>query len=394
MQSKFRKANTQFAVSLLAEAFAQSADKSVQVSPFSVRRALTMAAIGARGATRRAFLDTFQLPSGVDLSQVNEDNNSFLTALLAAEKHAQAPTEINVANALWLKKDEGAGYRFLDAFKAANQRYYNAPTNELDFVPSDVDVINAWCAKNTNNKIAKILAEIPGGARAFLTDALYMKTPANLPFRKRNDEKGTFTPLGGKARPVNFMVHPWEELDHYKGDDVEIVRFPFGECGAFNGYLLLPAAKSSLGQLLSSLSGATWLDWKSRLHAANGKLRLPPNEQEYSNDLKAVLCNLGLGVAFSDELADFLDMCTGRLKIGAVQHKTYTKFMRKGFEGAAVTCVGMVECTSVGAPKPTFDISFDRPYAWFVEGNDEILFAATTPDPKEPGDFASESDED
>src|SRR5262249_9705855 len=128
MQDKLHLANTSFAINLFAATHAKSGGKAVQVSPFSVRLALSMAAIGSQGATRQAFLDTFHLPSGVHLNDVNAHNNRFLAELLAAEEDAEAPTEISVANGLWLKKDDGAGYRFHEAFKADNARYYNLAT--------------------------------------------------------------------------------------------------------------------------------------------------------------------------------------------------------------------------------------------------------------------------
>src|SRR5262249_20834559 len=156
------------------------------------------------------------------------------------------------------------------------------------------------------------------GARAFLTNALYMKTPAAKPFHKVFDEQGMFTPLGAQQRPVNFMVHLNEELGYFRGDGVEIVRFPFGQSGAFQCYLLLPSVDSNLDRLVSDLNAASWLGWKGQISDTRGRLRLPPNEQEYEEDLAGVLSELGLGIAFDDELADFLAMCTGPLKIGAV----------------------------------------------------------------------------
>lgn len=387
-------ANQGFAFNLLRQAYAGSSDKSTQVSPFSVRRALTMAALGARGDTLAAFLDVFGLPKGSDLVAANQFNQSTLQRLLTAEAKSKAPTEISVANALWLKKDDGAGYTFLPKFKDANKKWYDATVEDnLPFDESTLNAINAWCLAKTK-KIPRILEEIPGGARAFITDALYMKTPATNRFYKRNDSTGLFTPANGAAREVTFMTNPWERFRYFKGDGVQILEFPFGERYMFNYYVVLPDADSSLDATVAKLTADNWLNWKANLSRYSGKFRLPANEQEFSADLATALCQMGLGVAFDDELADFLDMCTGRLKIGGVQHKTYTKFTRKGFEGAAVTAIGMIECTSVGAPDPTFDLTIDRPYAWFVTGGDEILFAATTADPKEPQGFAEETDDD
>lgn len=392
--SNFAKANTAFGLNLFREAFGKAGDKKVQVSPFSVRRALGMTALGARGSTLDSFRDTFALPRGTDMAGFHAHNEQVLAGLLAAEQYSQAKTDIAVANALWLKKDDG-GFGFLPAFIAANQRHYGAAVNDnLPFDTTTLDAINAWCKANTKGKIEKILEELPGGARAVLTDALYMKTPARDRFYKRNDTKGKFKLAGGAEKDVTFMTNPHGEFNYFGGDGVQVLQFPFGETGTFNYYLVLPDADRTLDETVAQLTVENWLGWKGAMVDAEGRLRLAPNEQEYSEEIKAVLAALGLSPALSDA-ADFSAMCKGGLKIGAVNHKTFSKFTRKGFEGAAVTAVSMVECVSINVePKAHFDITVDRPYVWFVEGNGEILFASTTVDPKEPAGFDAESDDD
>ncbi|MBY0551974.1 MAG: hypothetical protein K2W95_32120 [Candidatus Obscuribacterales bacterium] len=392
--SNFAKANTAFGLNLLRTAHSNAAGKPVQVSPFSVRRALSMTALGARGATLDSFRDTFQLARGTDLVAVHKHNQEVLAALLASERHAEAKTDIAVANALWLRKNDG-GYGILPAFIAANAQYYGAVANDnLPFDQTTLDAINAWCKENTKGKIERILEELPGGAHAVLTDALYMKTPAKQRFYKRNDTQGKFKLADGSEKDVTFMTNPHGEFNYFNGDGVEVLQFPFGESGNFNYYLVLPKADRTLDETVAALTVENWLGWKGAMVEGEGSLRLAPNEQEYGEELKKALCALGLANAFSDA-ADFSAMCTGGLKIGAVNHKTFTKFTRKGFEGAAVTAVGMIECVWIPTdPKPRFDITVDRPYAWFVEGGDEILFASTTVDPKEPAGFDAETDDD
>lgn len=392
--NQYAKQNTAFGLDLFRKTFAATADKKVQLSPFSVRRALSMTALGARGATLQAFRDTFRLAKGVELADYCAANKDAADELLTVESQGKSPTEISIANALWLRADDGKGYVFVPDFIAANRQYFDALVR--DNLPMDdgtLAEINAWCDKSTKGKIKKILDQMPDDPQAFLTDALYMKTPAKSRFYKRNDTKGKFKLAGGTEKDVTFMTNPRGKFQYFAGDSVEVLRFPFGEYGIFNAYIVLPNAGSSLDAAVNSLTAENWLGWKGALETAQGRVRLAPNEQEFGGEMKAALSDMGLGLAFSDA-ADFNGMCSGGIKIGCVKHKTYTKFMRKGFEGAAVTLVGMTRSTSV-RPDPTknFDLLVDRPYVLFVEGGEEILFASTVTDPKEPADFASETDE-
>ncbi|MBY0551972.1 MAG: hypothetical protein K2W95_32110 [Candidatus Obscuribacterales bacterium] len=394
-QSKFAKQNTTFALDLFRRTYGATADKKVQLSPFSIRRALGMTALGARGETLQGFREAFALAKGDSIADFHAANQEVANYLLTAESKGKCPTEISIANALWLRKDDGDGYVFQQPFIAANQQYYGATVRDnLPMDDSTLAEINEWCNKNTKGKITKILDQMPDEAQAFLTDALYMKTPAAKRFYKRNDTKGKFKLAGGSEKDVTFMTNPHGKFRYFEGDGVEVLQFPFGEHGVFNAYIVLPSATSTLDAAVNSLTADNWLGWKAALEMAEGRLRLAPNEQEWGGEMKAALSQMGLSLAFSDA-ADFNDLCTGGIRIGCVKHKTYTKFMRKGFEGAAVTLVGMMRSTSVrpGGPKKTFDVLVNRPYAWFVEGAGDILFASTTVDPKEPAGFADETDE-
>jgi serine protease inhibitor len=403
-QATYRQSNTEFGLNLFRSAFAASAGASdplkqfaVQVSPFSTRRGITMAGIGALDKTRSAILEALCLPKGVDFRQVNEDNHAFVQRLLAAEARAtKTPTTLNIANALWLRKDDDPdGYHFLPDFIAENKRYYDAAVRTIPFDDNALGLINGWCDKNTNGKIDKILEELPAAARAFLTDALYIKTPAANRFYRRQDQKIKFTHLDGKTQTEFDFMTQFGSLRYFAGDGLEVLEFPFGRFGAFNFYLLLPAADSSLQSLVKKLTVANWDLWRGNLAKGSGTFRIAPNEQEWGDDLVPYLSELGMGIAFDDDKSNFLGMCTKRLKIGGVKHKTYTKFTHKGFEGAAVTAVGMFETTSFNPiPVTPYDVTVDRPYAWLVTGFDEILFAGSTTLPVIPKDIDKGDDDD
>ncbi len=386
-QSAYVAANTDFALDLLRETHAASPDGRVQVSPWSVRRALLMAALGSPtgSATRRAFRNVFQLASGVKLQSVCGDAQRITKQLLKVEAGGDAPTTLTVANGLWLKK----GTPFKDAFKTANEKYFDASVEDIQWDDTGMKRVNDWVFDKTK-KITSIVDDMPKDGRAFLTDALYINTPASERFMRYNDKTAKFG-IGADAFDVTYMVHPYVELNYLQADGAQVLQFPFGRFGVFNYYLVLPNRGNDVASLLKTFRGRSWLNWKQNLQKGEGRFALAPNAQEFSTDLITPLSKMGLEVAFTDD-AEFGDMSAEPLKIGAVKHKTVTKFTRRGFEGAAVTSVGMVAITSapIRQPKVPFDITVDRGYMWFVEGAGEMLFAATTPSPKVPDTFAAE----
>lgn len=390
MQSTtFRQANTQFALNLLRAVFNSSAALAgparcaVQLSPFSTRRGITMAGIGARNDTRAAILETLCLPASTDLDEVNADNLKVARALRRAEAaNSKARTELHIANALWLRQDTD-GYQFLPEFVEANQDYYEAEVAQLPFDAQALAKINQWCRDNTGQKIDTILDSLSANDKAVLTDALYLKTPAKNRFYRRNDEVGDFALLDGGTTSLTYMKQH-AEMRYFRDANLEVVEFPFGSSGIFNLYVLLPAPKSNLVQLVGKMQASNWQMWKSNLKPAEGWLRIAQNEQQWGADLVPELSRLGMGAAFSDEVADFLAMCTKKLKIDSIIHKTYTKLTHKGFEGAAITAVRMAVLGCHDGPDLKFDVTVNRPYAWLVTGGDEILFAGTTTLPTAP----------
>lgn len=397
MQSAYAKSNLRFALSLLGHAYNASLlstdpekKQVVQISPFSIRRALTMAAIGSRGTTRQAILDAMCYPKDTDLAVINADNLAVANFLATCEARGEAPTTLLLANALWLRENgDKNDATFNPAFIADNAKFFNAQCNRLPFDAAALARINQWCSDNTKGKITKIIDDIPADAHAFLTDALYMKTPAKERFYHVNDKVGKFFGLGADGKLVaegadaTFMRQRGS-FEYLATDGVQVLQFPFGQYGYFNFYLVLPDVDSDLTSAIKGLTG-NWSDWKDNLGPGFGMFRIAQNEQEWGKDVIPELALAGMGLAFTDD-ADFGDMADKPLKIGTVAHKTKTKFSHKGFEGAAVTAVGMIECTSIGVhvPPKQFDITANRPYAWLVTGGDEVLFAGTTVKPTAP----------
>src|SRR4051812_5638591 len=103
-------ARSDFATRLYDKLAGTQAGKNLFLSPFSIRVALTMCAVGARGETRRVMADLIGAPKSVE-----EQNRLYARLLKSVHGEGDRPFQLVTANALWGQQ----GYYFNPDFKRA-----------------------------------------------------------------------------------------------------------------------------------------------------------------------------------------------------------------------------------------------------------------------------------
>src|ERR1700687_5521491 len=96
-------ADSNFATRLYDKLATTQAGKNLFLSPFSIRVALAMCAVGAKGETRRVMADLIGAPESVE-----EQNSQYAELLKAVNGEGERPYQLTTANALWGQQ----GYRF------------------------------------------------------------------------------------------------------------------------------------------------------------------------------------------------------------------------------------------------------------------------------------------
>src|SRR5438132_11101546 len=89
-------ARSDFATRLYDKLASTQAGKNLFLSPLSIRVALAMCAVGARGETRRVMADLIGAPESVE-----EQNRQYARLLKAVYGDGQRPFHLVMANALW-----------------------------------------------------------------------------------------------------------------------------------------------------------------------------------------------------------------------------------------------------------------------------------------------------
>jgi serpin B len=397
--------------------------KNIAFSPLILFSALSMTLNGADKETKKAMQQTLGLEN-VAPDVINQANKSLMDKLNSADPRNMLQT----ANSLWLnKKGEIA---FSPDFIKSSQESYNAKVSLLDFLsPEAVPTINSWVKEATKEKnpydfIYKILdTNIDPEASAYLINAFYFKGIWSYGFEKSADS--TFTLLDGSEKEQPMMITeslmPYFEFTDARGhtfsdktktvlDENEkqhpllnkkttlrylqnnccrAISIPYGN-GSYRFYIFLPYTDSSLDQFLSSLTADNLNQWMEEFYENYVTFIMPRFKVEYETlptkenpILKDVLSNLGMGIAFSPDKADFSKLVPNtfaldkRVHISDIRQKTFLEVNEKGIE-APVEIVYRLDVYV-----PDF-LLVNRPFFYAIrdEETGALLFIGTIVDPE------------
>jgi serpin B len=365
-EMRLAKEGQAFGMDFLAAVLAEDKDKeNVVISPLSLNMALAMVWNGAAGETRTAI----QQAMGMSDYQP-EEVNAYFKKMKEALLQTDPSTKLALANSIWARK----GFPFRESFFDVNRQWYDAKISELDFSdPKSVDIINQWCADNTNGLIDKMIEEIPEDVVMYLMNALYFKGTWSdgYGFVKSDTKDADFQKENGEIIKVKMMSQ-MSEQPYYTDKNLSLTSLPYGN-GAFRMIFVLPQYGVSINEMVERLQTSGYLT--ECLQAATVRevnLLVPKFKIEYEIDLKKPLFSLGMGIAFEPFLADFSGMSDAvsrsdtTLYISKAKQKTFIEVNEEGTEAAAVTSIEMSFATSAGPPQPPI-FRADRPFLFLIQ---------------------------
>jgi len=366
-------AENAFGFNLLHRLYPNSELQNVFISPTSIHLALSVAYIGAHGATKSAMGKTLQLDAMTD-----DTLSSGTCAFIADEaKSDQATGGFEIANSLWASKN----VVFRPAFIASATKDFNSSEETLDFhSPESVKTINRWVNTQTHGKIPTILDRIEPSDQMFIINAVHFQSGWSRPFRAENTIELPFTTAVGTQHPVK-MMRQTDLWSYSETDTYQAIRL--GYVGQ-QSYMLvvLPKGGESLHHLIASLTPAKWAQIGQGLTTQNGEIDLPRIKLECKNSLNAPLSDLGMGIAFSRH-ADFSAMMSPSCNISQVIHKTFLAVDEQGTEAAAVTSTGMRSMAMRQPVQVPFKMVVDHPFLCAIVDrlSGAIMFIGAITDP-------------
>jgi serine protease inhibitor len=374
INSSIVTANTNFAIRLLKELQSEQAGKNIFISPLSVSIALAMTYNGANSSTREAMGSVLGL-NGMSDGAVNEGYQQLIESLLNVDKDIN----LSIGDSVWIRSTfaPAVNSKFTDTLS----KYFGSGIYSRPFDTSTISEVNSWVSKETNGKISKILDSIDMDNVMFLINAIYFKGNWVNKFDPTFTYQANFTTANELTVQLDMMRRDGS-YSYFGDDEVQVARLPYGR-DKIAMYIFLPAESSSLKSFVASLTGNSLDDYFSKLSNTELELHMPKLELEYGKiDLKDALTNLGMGIAFNRNSADFsriADIGAEHLYIAFVDHKAVVEVNEEGTEAAAATNVG-ISLTSIPTRTPFI---VDRPYMFVIrdDRSGTILFSGLITDP-------------
>ncbi len=359
-----------FGFSLL-ERLEVSGPKNLLISPASIEVALGMAWTGAAGETAQAMSRLL----GIDSSS-REAALSELTDLRATLESPGPGITLKVANAAWI--DDSV--RLNKSFSTDLAATFKTKLEIVRFRDSTtISRINDWVSNATGGKITHLL-ENPPVPPMFLANAIYFHASWNTPFQKQSTQPQPFYRASGANLTVEMMQQKGL-FPYAKGPGYQVVALPYVD-NRFAMYCFLP--DHGVTALVEALKNSSWSDLSRTLRPMDGSVALPKFKIQYGAGLNEPITNLGMGIAFDGNRADFTRMIDGpnKLYIGGVLHKTFLEVDEEGSTAAAVTSIQM-RATAMMRPKQEFNLVFNRPFVVAITDSKAgiILFLGIIGDP-------------
>jgi len=353
------RADRAFGFELFREVYKLSEENNIMISPLSVSYALGMTYNGAAGTTLQAFNDILHF-DGLTTEEVNKTYKDLMDQLV----HLDDQVKFSLANSIWYR----LGFDVLMEFIQTNKDYFDAAVKEIDFSdPHTVEVINQWIEDKTNGKIKDMLDYIPEEAVMYLINAVYFNATWKYEFEKEATCEGDFNLGDGTIHRTDFM-HVSGDFVYTANEDFTSVELPYGD-STFSMVVVLPSPAKTVSDIVDSMNAANWDSWFGNSRLTGIQVELPKFKFGFKELLNDPLINLGLGVAFSCDDADFTRINPkGNLFISRVIHQSFIDVQEEGTEAAAATIVE-VELTSTNGGGSLVYFKADRPFLFLIKEN-------------------------
>ena len=397
---------------MLADPQADLGGKGVAMSPTSIAMALAMARAGADGSTASQMDRVLRANGWNDLGSGLGSLQQILNGHNATWKDDEGTSHslsLNVVNRAFGQD----GWPIEQAYLQRIGRAFGAGLGLVDYMRDSSaarDLINGWVARQTANRIPKLLSptDVTEATRLVLVNAIYLKANWQHEFSEDGTHNRPFTTQGGTVRvPTMYLLgeqdvplatgEGWQATElRYSGADgsapLAMTLIRPDNLAAFQRGLspalldLVQAELSRETKRQAKITPADDGDMHCPQYAYNVRLFLPKFGIDTRAQLGKTLAAMGMPNAFDPERADFSGITTSdRLFIAKVIHQANIDVDEKGTEAAAATAV--IGDTTGGcgpaAPLKTRTLRMDKPFMYLIRDvrTGAILFMGRVLDP-------------
>ena len=194
---------------------------------------------------------------------------------------------------------------------------------------------------------------------------------------KRILSRESFYKPGGVTAQVPMMKQT-SDYKIYNGEGFTLAELPYGQ-GNFVMDVILPDDNSGTENIIPLLNGTSFKGWLNQLYERKTELTFPRFKYGYKKELKDILTDMGMGIAFTDN-ADFSNISDLNLQMSFVLHQAFIETNEEGTEAAAATIVGIV---TTAEPIGPFVLKIDHSFLYIIRETttNSILFMGRVADP-------------
>jgi len=379
-RTRFTQSMEKFTQSIYLDAAEKNPNSNFVFSPLSIHSALTMLYLGT--TTNSTTENELEKAMG-GLASKKSVQCSYKTIV---DVYSQEEN-FKYGNKFWLQE----GYDVNPNFKQKVQQILNSGAENINFNAEDsVDLVNAWVATMTNQKIKKMVEEFSSNTVLYLANALYFKEEWLVPFDDVNYDDtpltGNFeTPTGPKEVGMIQQINSnatYGEIKIYRDELVEVVSLPYKN-DLFEMQIILPKNKAQFSRMEEKMKQSNERDLTAtetgyfNMFSSNKNevidelredisevyLRLPTFQVRSDLDVVESLKKLGAKKVFQAG-AELAELGTGPLSVSKISHSALLEVSKEGTEGAAATGAEIVLLSS--AFNDRLDIVVDRPFIFVV----------------------------
>ncbi len=354
---------TDFAMGMLS----RTEEGNVVVSPVSALYALSMAANGAGGETYVKMLNALAL-SGLPHDGVY--NLPCMPVIMPDEildnlnrrMYAFGQQEgLHMANGLWLKNRDDLDVK--DEFLQKMVDYYSANIYKGDFDQQTVKEINAFVNQHTLGMVPELVKEMSPDTIMALVNAVGFDQEWLTPYEDYQQTDGLFYAYDGSENQASYL-HSTERI-YISGEGVTGFAKPYKEGYSF--VALLP--EDDVEQYTRRLTGGAFTALLDSAQRRTVNATMPEFECEYGLEMEEMLTEMGMGIAFDPDNADFTNMATlpgANISISRVLHRAHIQLTAAGTKAGAATIVEMKETMAVMEPEEIPEVVLNRPFVYAI----------------------------
>lgn len=377
VQSETVTANTQFALKLFKHMASKSSPaggsppQNILFSPLSVSTALSMLVLGAQSTTRQEILDILSR----NHTQGPDEVHKAAAHLLKTLDQPKGLLWAKIGNAIFLDKD----MKLLEGFVNGTDHYYQAEVRKTDFTrPQEVKRgINDHMKNKTDGKIPEFIKDLEDDTVMVLINYFLFTGEWKDRFGPLFTVPDAFFVDQDTTVTVPMMANVGVYGIYYdKERSCRVIELKYK---SFASLLLIVPERGKIHDVEDALSLDIITGWRKSLGKRNVRLQLPKFSVTSSVNLKKVLSDLGMTMAFSNG-ADFSGISPDtKLRVSKAIHKVLLNVGERGTEVTASTGFGLTHLSTIP------DEKVDRPFIVLVfdDNTDSVLLMGRIRNPAE-----------